>query len=417
MMSYSDLIQSLIEKSSKPTVYRHINKKRAEYKMLISQRDAAYILAAERGFDLFKYLGPDEVERIRSIMNQHATSKVRPDAGTNVQTSSRKETSRKRKSRQDKITLNVDSILVQNLPTNLVNEAKEMANIYPIFYILENSIRVFISDKLKIAYGRNWWEDATISRGIKKNVEKRLADDESAKWHGRRKAHPIFYVSTGDLSRIIENNWDYFKDSGISSPQWVNTYITEIIERSRNIVMHCNPLSKRDIERIRVVFRDWMSIVNPEGVDGEFDSGMEGKENSPEKLSQTSHDSVIGLIEKKKADHMRSFLLDLADKGLISSDQGQLKIDQRINHLQGRVLVSLLISYPEEKAFREIYNDVLYPIFDIEGGDPIPSVRNAIKKLVRRRVIEYEDGGYKIPHNKIGEAIDYVEFRIESKRQ
>jgi hypothetical protein len=407
-MSYRDLIQKLIADSSKATVYRHINKKRKEYNMLISQEDAAYIIAAEREIDLFDYLEPDAVERIRHIMAQHTSSKSKAPVPTTGQ-ATREVSSTKKKTRQDKLALDVDSILVQNLPSNIVKEAKEMANVYPLFYILENSIRVFILDILKKSFGKDWWEKSQISSGIRKNVTKRMADDERAKWHGRRKAHPIFYVNTGDLSRIIETNWEYFKDTGISNPQWVNTYITEIIERSRNIVMHCNPLPKRDITRLRVIFEDWMSIINTNNMDLEIDAENESIQSIKTPQKQPG-DSIADYIEKNTTGRIHSVLKELADKRLISFHGGQLKIDKKINLLQARVLVSLLVYHPSGRSFIEVHDDVLYPVFAIEGGDARASVRHAIKKLLRRKVIEYQNRNYVIPTNKLDEAIGYVDY-------
>lgn len=251
------ILKKLRGDRSKAAVYAEIAKKREQYDNLISSEDAAYILAAEKQIDLFKYLERDVIERIRDLASQ---KQARTQARTQEQVKDGKSV-RKRKPREVVIKID-DRILPPGvLSQNLAKEAYDMARVYHLIYILENSIRYLIISKLSETYGDDWWNLATISMRIKKKADKLMKDEKQNKWYRPRGDHPIFYTTIGSLSSIISSNWDSFKDVGLSSPQWVEFHIGEIIENSRNTIMHSNPLSDEYIRRLRDVFDDWMRIL------------------------------------------------------------------------------------------------------------------------------------------------------------
>ena len=69
----------------------------------------------------------------------------------------------------------------------------------------------------------------------------------------------INYTEFGDLASIMNNNLELFSDH-IVSIEWARNIISTI-ERSRNVIMHSGELSPRDIERIGINIRDWISQV------------------------------------------------------------------------------------------------------------------------------------------------------------
>lgn len=253
---HKGILAALSKGRSKQAVYQEISRKRQKHKNLISREDAAYILASEKGIDLYKHLSKETIERIRILAGKsdsgHSVIPIRDIQPTKL-------------GKEQHASLSV-SIIERSLPRNILSdklarEAKEMSDVYSLLYILENSIRHFISTKLQARHGRNWWDKASVSRGIKEEVQKRRVAEDNNRWHGRRGAHSIFYTNIADLSRIIVSNWDDFRNTGLSSAQWVEFHIKEIVEVSRNTVMHNNPLSKRDIRRLRDVFEAWMDII------------------------------------------------------------------------------------------------------------------------------------------------------------
>lgn len=150
------------------------------------------------------------------------------------------------------------------LPKVRLDEAKIMTDIYPLLYVLENSIRELILRVLKHHIGKNWWEEPDlINLELKKRVEKRIADENNEPWHGKRGrgVHPIYYTDLGELPEIMTSKkcWKYFKEI-VGTQEFIKRRVKEIC-LSRNIIMHCNPLSENDQTRLSVYFRDWEKLL------------------------------------------------------------------------------------------------------------------------------------------------------------
>lgn len=69
----------------------------------------------------------------------------------------------------------------------------------------------------------------------------------------------INYVDFADLANIMGQNYDLF-EVHIVSLEWAKQIFTTL-EKSRNVIMHSGELGERDIERIGINIRDWISQV------------------------------------------------------------------------------------------------------------------------------------------------------------
>ena len=145
------------------------------------------------------------------------------------------------------------------LPKKLVDEAIEMAAVYPIVYIFENSVRNLVLTIMSAKYSDKWWEQK-IGSTIKKRVQGRIEKEDKNRWHGRRGAHPIFYTDIDDLKSIITAYWSDFEDM-FPSQQWLTVKIEEI-EMSRNVIAHNNPLDKDDITRLTLDLKGWIKQIS-----------------------------------------------------------------------------------------------------------------------------------------------------------
>ena len=145
------------------------------------------------------------------------------------------------------------------LPRALVDEAAEMSKIFPVIYLFENSVRNLVKIVLENKYGDGWW-DSKVSTKTKDKVDDRLKQEDANRWHGKRGVHKIFYTDIEDLKSIIISNWEDFK-AIFRNQAWVQSKIEEI-ELSRNIIAHNNPLSDRDIKRLRINFEDWIRQIS-----------------------------------------------------------------------------------------------------------------------------------------------------------
>ena len=141
--------------------------------------------------------------------------------------------------------------------------AVRMAEVYPMPYTFENSMREYIDGHLTAAYGDRWHDDPRIvSTTIKGRVERNRNAEAKHRYHSRRNARFIYYTDLGDLPAIAhgENGWKVFNGL-FPTDKWLHGRV-EVIETSRNVVAHMNPLQKRDIERIRINFEDWLDQID-----------------------------------------------------------------------------------------------------------------------------------------------------------
>lgn len=152
----------------------------------------------------------------------------------------------------------IKSLSLDLLDDEFVSAAKLMATVYAAIAAFENTVRDFVVKILMENKGENWWEEC-VSEKIRNRAESRKKEEDKIKWHTQRGDSLINYTEFGDLSLIMNNNIDYFADH-IVSIEWARNIITTI-ERSRNVIMHSGELSARDIERIGINIRDWISQV------------------------------------------------------------------------------------------------------------------------------------------------------------
>ena len=157
----------------------------------------------------------------------------------------------------------MDSEIAEHLSMDLLDEehieiSKKMASVYVVITSFENMVRDFIAKTLSEAKGEDWWEKS-VSDKIRKNAESRKKEEEKIKWHQQRGDRLFNYTEMGDLTSIINQNWENFEDYLVSL-EWARQIINTL-ERSRNVIMHGGELGERDIERVGTNIRDWINQV------------------------------------------------------------------------------------------------------------------------------------------------------------
>ena len=178
-------------------------------------------------------------------------------------TANEKRTIRKHTSRPSKpisvLIPDLEKLQIPNLTKSNVLEAAEMAKVYPLIYLFENSVRGFIKEVLD-KEKPNWWD--RVNKGIKQRVEDRQKTEKQNAYHGKSRIHPIQYVDFDDLRNIIQSNAkifnEYMPDKNV---EYLQQKLRELKD-SRNILMHCNPLTEDDIRRVRLYLADWVRLLN-----------------------------------------------------------------------------------------------------------------------------------------------------------
>ncbi|MCH8908389.1 MAG: hypothetical protein IH840_14975 [Candidatus Heimdallarchaeota archaeon] len=145
-------------------------------------------------------------------------------------------------------------LFLEMLDDEGIATARRMSIVYMAVHAFEKTVRNCVRSAMVEEYKDEWW-DKVPSR-IKTKVTSRIEDESKFRWHGARGGSEIEYCDFGDLSSIIANNWEIFKDV-LADLEWVKATLS-ILERSRNIVMHGGELDIQDIERIGSNIRDWV---------------------------------------------------------------------------------------------------------------------------------------------------------------
>mgnify|MGYP007029251854 FL=1 len=109
----------------------------------------------------------------------------------------------------------INSLALELLDEELVENAKSMATVYTAIAAFENSVRRFVVKVLMENKGENWWEEG-VSEKIRKFAESRKKEEEKIRWHTRRGESMINYTEFGDLVSIMSQNIDLFEDYIIS---------------------------------------------------------------------------------------------------------------------------------------------------------------------------------------------------------
>jgi hypothetical protein len=137
-------------------------------------------------------------------------------------------------------------------------EAAAMAPHYEVFYSLETTIRTLVAESLKAEEGEQWWDSARIPGQIRTAAE-RLRQREIDTGMTPRSDEMLDFTTFGELSQIIEANWDLFGAS-LSSVQAVKRVMANL-KTLRGPIAHCSPLAEDEIVRLRLSVRDWFRLM------------------------------------------------------------------------------------------------------------------------------------------------------------
>ena len=144
------------------------------------------------------------------------------------------------------------------LDPEYVDSARQMSIVYTAITAFENSARKLIQTVLLDEVGEDWWQSC-VSQTVKKNAAQRREDEERTKWHTQRGEHLLYYTVLGDLTKIIQNNWERFEPH-VRSMEWSKNMF-DVLEKARNVIMHGGTLDSEDIARIGIYIRDWIKQV------------------------------------------------------------------------------------------------------------------------------------------------------------
>jgi len=151
-----------------------------------------------------------------------------------------------------------EQLSIDELDERHLASARAMAIVYAAIAAFENAVRELISKTLLENAGEKWWEER-VSEKIREQAKRRMDEEAKVKWHGQRGQDPIYYTMLPNLMNIIRSNQADFTPF-VHDFEWAAS-IFDIVERSRNVIMHSGVLDSRDIARLGTFIRDWTTQV------------------------------------------------------------------------------------------------------------------------------------------------------------
>lgn len=155
-----------------------------------------------------------------------------------------------------------DQTYYPQFPSSLRAAARSMAEQYEIFHCLENFIRVLVRERLEDDFGRDWWDvekpRVVVPRSVKENVERNLKRESDAAVTARS-SELIDYTTFGELSTIIDSNWETFGDLFNSRKGTIS--VLARLNVLRGPIAHCSEILEDEILRMRLTLADWFRLM------------------------------------------------------------------------------------------------------------------------------------------------------------
>jgi hypothetical protein len=140
--------------------------------------------------------------------------------------------------------------------SDILREARKMADFYVLYYSLENSIRRLISERLAEKHGANWWKEK-VPGGLQAEVEKKQKEERDTTM-SIRSEDPLSYTNFGELIGIFDANWAEFSDT-LRSQKAMQQILSQF-NKIRNVVAHSCELNQDEISRFKLLVKDWFRI-------------------------------------------------------------------------------------------------------------------------------------------------------------
>jgi len=224
----------------------------------IRTEEAIWVLASQNKINLTKYLPPEVVDRVRLLLTQ-----IPAPPRTVIPSHPAKVQRVKPRTRPSDRILTLPSELLTTDPIlsdQTRVEAREMAEIYPLIYRVENSVRELIRRVIEARHSKAWW-DTEAPRACREKIQERMANDKKNAWHQRRGSHPIDYLDLNQLPALVRKEHTDFVPNLLSSLEWFEQFIDEIY-LSRCVICHMNPLDRDNIQAVKLRYRQWAKLLN-----------------------------------------------------------------------------------------------------------------------------------------------------------
>jgi hypothetical protein len=213
----------------------------------MSTEEATYVIAHQGGIDLSRFLPIEVIDRIRSLIPKELPKTAQPTPGA--------QSKKKRKRSATSYPLVPDTLTAKGV--TIGHES------FPQMFVLENSIRNLIIQRLSKAYDKDWWEKGNF-KGVRDSVQRIIDKEKKFPHRDKRGLHPIFYSNFAELKLIVLNEFSHFADV-IVDRQWFDVQMDQVY-MSRNSLAHSVAITEDDETRIRLLYSEWAKLLDNAGI-------------------------------------------------------------------------------------------------------------------------------------------------------
>jgi hypothetical protein len=217
--------------------------------------EAVYVLALDRGVGIKRHLNSEVVERVRQLHHQYSSNKT----STGVTEARIIPRAGAKKSVQPAVTRMQSGQEYHDpfVADRIKKEARDMAQIYPLLYYLENSIRSFLVAAMEKYHGDDWWDRKVDKKKLRDKVDGYRTKESKNEWHQRRGDREIDYLDFAELKLVYNKvKTELVRDGVLPDERWLENLIDEVYP-SRCVVAHMNPLNVDNIRAVKLRVNHW----------------------------------------------------------------------------------------------------------------------------------------------------------------
>lgn len=160
----------------------------------------------------------------------------------------------------EKLLISEDYDLAQSLPEE-VRRAVKAAHAYKLFFCFENFVRDFVLDVMSEKDPLDWWNK--VPEDVRVEVNKLEETEEQKQWMALGSRSKLALTTLPQLLRIMDEkeNWKTFFEVIVRDKSLIQE--ARHISHIRNTICHMTAVSDEEIERVKMVMRDWFRVVSP----------------------------------------------------------------------------------------------------------------------------------------------------------
>jgi hypothetical protein len=230
-------------------------KKRMPMKTGVAQA----IIAHDQGIRIDRYLVGTDLKEVQDTLARVGNDA--PTASAPASNGKGRHTARAKRPGTRAMSFKALNITITDpfLAPEKIVQAHEMAKVYPVLHVLENSIRNVIRKVMEAQFGTDWWDTALTSPPalkMKNRVENRLKTEAEQSWHQRRGDHKIDYIDLSDLLVIAQSKPNLFFPGVLGKESWFQSLVDQT-SPSRHVLCHMNGLKENSVTALGVRLVEW----------------------------------------------------------------------------------------------------------------------------------------------------------------